>query len=156
MSKRHANPRLVKINRSYEVGEVAALLDIHKNTVRKWIKEGLALTDSRRPALILGATLRAFLQMKRTNNKRPCRPGELYCFRCRAPKKPAGNMADFQHETATVGNLTAICVDCETIMHKRICTAKLGQISTEIEVTFTEALKRIGESDQPPVNSDLK
>jgi hypothetical protein len=155
VSKRHPNPRLVKINHSYDVGEVAALLGIHKNTVRAWIKGGLAVTDKRRPALILGTTLRAFLQMKRTRNKRPCQPGELYCFRCRAPKKPAGNMADFQPETEAVGNLTALCADCETIMHKRIGTAKLGLISAQIEVTVTEALKRIGDSDNPIVNSDF-
>jgi len=65
-------------------------------------------------------------------------------------------MADFQPETETVGNLIALCVDCETVMHKRIGTAKLAQVSAQIDVTFREALKRIGESDQPPVNSDLK
>lgn len=155
MSKRHSNPRLAKINHSYEVGEIAALFGIHKNTVRSWIKGGLAVTDNRRPALILGSTLRTFLEMRRSRNKRPCQPDELYCFRCRAPKKPAGNMADFQPITERVGNLTALCVDCETIMHKRIGTAKLEQISVQIDITFTEALKRIGDSDRPTLNSDL-
>jgi len=155
VSKRHPNPKLAKINHSYEVGEIAVLLGVHKNTVRAWIKGGLAVVDNRRPALVLGSTLRTFLQMKRIKNKRPCLPGEFYCFRCRAPKKPAGNMADFQPETEAVGNLTALCEDCETIMHKRIGTAKLGLISAQIEVTVTEALKRIGDSDNPIVNSDF-
>ena len=146
---------LAKINHSYEVGEIAVLLGVHKNTVRAWIKGGLAVVDNRRPALVLGSTLRTFLQMKRTKNKRPCQPGEFYCFRCRAPKKPAGNVADFQPETEAVGNLIALCVDCETIMYKRIGTAKLGLISAQIEVTVTEALKRIGDSDNPIVNSDF-
>lgn len=139
MSKRHPNPRLVKVNRSYEVGEVATLLGVHKNTVRAWIKSGLSVVDTRRPKLILGVTLRSFLQEMRTKSKRPCRPGELYCFRCRAPRRPAGNMADFQPDTDAVGNLVALCCDCETVMNKRVGTAKLPQIAEQIEVTITEA-----------------
>ena len=139
MSKRHPNPRLIKINRSYEVGEVAAILGVHKNTVRAWIKSGLTVVDTRRPTLILGVTLRSFLQERRIKNKRPCRPGELYCFRCRAPRRPAGNMADFQPDTDAVGSLVALCCDCETIMNKRVGTANLPQIAAQIEVTITEA-----------------
>ena len=32
------NPRRVKLHRNYTVGEAAMLLDVHKNTVRSWLK----------------------------------------------------------------------------------------------------------------------
>ena len=90
MRKRRPNYRLVKIHRSYTVEEVARLLGMHKNTVRAWVKAGLPTCDGKRPTLILGSDLAAYLQARRTKNKRPCKPGEIYCVRCRAPKGPAG------------------------------------------------------------------
>jgi transposase len=45
MGKRHPNYRLVKIHRSYAVEEIAKLFGIHKNTVRCWVKDGLATID---------------------------------------------------------------------------------------------------------------
>jgi len=156
VSKRHPNPRLVKVNRSYEVGEAASLLGVHKNTVRAWIKSGLPVVDDRRPTLILGTVLRSFLQEKRIRNKQPCKAWELYCFSCRAPRRPAGNMADFQAVTDKVGSLIALCSECETVMYKRISTAKLSLVTPHIEVTIPKGLKRIGDSDNPNVDSDLR
>jgi hypothetical protein len=96
MRKRHSNHRRVKIHRSYTVEEVAQLFGAHKNTVRAWIKAGLPTCDRKRPTLILGRELASFLQARRVSKKQPCQPGELYCVRCRAPKFPAGDMAEYQ------------------------------------------------------------
>jgi hypothetical protein len=84
MSKRHPNPRLAKIHRNYTVDEIANLFGVHKNSVRNWVKGGLPTSDDRRPMLILGRDLVAFLHARRVKNKRPCQPGEIYCMRCRA------------------------------------------------------------------------
>ena len=157
MSKRHPNPNLVKLHRSYEVGEISQRFGVHKNTVRMWInKDGLPTVDKCRPLLVLGTELRAFLQAKRTKNKQTCALGELFCLRCRAPKKPAGNRADVIPITGMVGNLIAICPDCDAIINKRISMTKLPLISMQMVITFTQALKRIGDSTQPTVNSDFK
>ncbi|HSB98261.1 MAG TPA: helix-turn-helix domain-containing protein [Spongiibacteraceae bacterium] len=156
MPSRRPNPRLVKIHRSYTVEEVANLFGIHKNTVRAWIKRGLPTNDDRRPTLILGRELAAHLHANRTKNKRPCAPAELYCLRCRKPQRPAANMADFQPITEKAGNLIAICPVCHIIMNKRVSVANLEQISTQIDIAFKQALKHIGDSNQPTVNSDLK
>ena len=95
MKKRLHNPNLAKIHRNYSVDEIATLFGVHRNTVRAWVKRGLATSDDRRPMLILGRDLVAFLQAQRAKNKRTCQPGEIYCVRCRAPKAPAGAMADY-------------------------------------------------------------
>jgi hypothetical protein len=81
VGKRLPNPQLVKIHRSYTVEEVTRLLDVHKNTVRNWIKEGLPVIDDKRPTVILGRDLSPFLQARRIKNKQPCKPGEIYCLR---------------------------------------------------------------------------
>ncbi len=156
MRKRHPNYRLVKIHRSYTVEEIANLFGVHKNTVRAWLEAGLPTCDDKRPMLILGHDLAAFLQARRARNKQTCRPGEIYCVRCHAPKFPAGDMADYQPVTAKFGNLTAICPDCNSIMNRRVSMAKLGQVRGKMDITFPQALQRLSESNQPTVNSDLK
>jgi hypothetical protein len=103
MTKHRPNPRLVKLHRSYTVEEIADLYSIHKNTVREWVKVGLPALDDRRPMLILGRELGAFLQARRTKNKRTCQPGEMYCLRCRIPRMPAGDMADYLPDTENWG-----------------------------------------------------
>ena len=155
MSKRHPNPRLAKIHRNYTVEEVAVVFGVHRNTVREWVKRGLPTNDGRRPMLILGADLVAFLRARRVKNKRTCQPGELYCFGCRAPKAAAGDMADYQPLTATLGNLIAMCADCETIMYRRVSLAKLAQVRGKLDITLPQALPHIDESAEPCVNSDF-
>ncbi|MGB4910901.1 MAG: helix-turn-helix domain-containing protein [Candidatus Dechloromonas phosphoritropha] len=156
MKKRLHNPNLAKIHRNYSVDEIATLFGVHRNTVRAWVKRGLATSDDRRPMLILGRDLVAFLQAQRAKNKRTCQPGEIYCVRCRAPKAPAGAMADYEALTATQGNLIAICPDCETLIYRRVSLAKLAQVRGKLDITFPQALRHIDESLQPSVNSDFR
>jgi len=156
MPKRRPNYRLVKIHRSYTVEEAALLLGTHKNAVRAWVKAGLPICDSKRPILILGGELAAYLKARRAKNKRPCQPGEIFCVRCRTPKRPAGDMAEYQPITASLGNLLGICPDCEGMIYRRASMAKLDQIRGELDITFVEGKERVNGSDEPTVNRDLK
>ena len=113
---RHPNHRLVKTHRNYTVEEVASLFRVHRNTVREWVKRGLPTCDDRRPMLILGTDLAAFLRARRLKNRQTCSPGEIYCVRCRAPRAPAGNMAEYQPRTETLGTLIGICSRCDCLM----------------------------------------
>lgn len=155
MSKHHPNPRLAKIHRSYSVEEVAALFDVHKNTVREWVKNGLPTNDDKRPMLILGRDLVAYLAARRAKNKQVCQPGQIYCVRCRAPKFPALDMAEFRPVTDKVGNLIGICPGCNSIMNRRVSMAKLDHVRGKMDITFPHAPRHIVESNQPTVNSDL-
>lgn len=154
--RRHPNPRLIKINRSYLVEEIASLFGIHRNTVRQWIKQGLPTSDQKRPFLILGRELTAFVQARRRKNKHTCQPGEIYCVRCRAPKMPAGNMAEYVSVTETLGNLVGICPDCNSIMNRRVSLAKLDHSRGQLDITMPQAMRHISESTKPSVNSDLE
>ena len=146
MGRRQANYRRVKKHRTYTVEEVARLFPVHKNTVRIWIKAGLPTIDGKRPTMILGLEVIAFLKARRAKNKRTCKPGEIYCLRCRAPKCPAGDMAEYLPMNENVGNLRAICPDCESMMHRCVSKAKLGQVRGKMDITFPQALRRLGES----------
>jgi hypothetical protein len=156
MKKRHPNHRLVKIHRSYTVEEAAHLLGKHKNTVRGWVKAGLEISDDKRPMLILGHVLVAFLQARRVKNKQTCNPGEIYCVGCRSPKFPAADMADYEPVTEKIGNLIAICPDCHSIINRRVSLAKIEEVCGKMDITFPQAMRHIVESTKPTVNSDLR
>lgn len=150
------NPQRAKIHLTYDVAETARLCGVGRNTVRKWIKEGLPVCDDRRPLIVLGSDLRAYLQVKRTRNKCPCGPGRIYCVRCRGPKVPAGNMADYLPSTCTGGMLVAICPDCGSMIYRRASLSKLASVRGAMDIAVTQAHSRIGESNDPFVNSDFK
>ncbi len=156
MGKRHPNPRQIKIHRSYTVEEAASLLDVHKNTVREWIKRGLPTVDDRRPMLILGRDLFEFLQEKKTKSKRPCTASEIYCVKCRAPKIPAEGMVEYQPTTESLGNLFGICPDCESGMNRWTSLAKLKPMLKVLGVTLPEGLQHIVDSVEPSLNSDFR
>ena len=155
MAKR-VNPNLAKIHRNYTVEEVANLFSVHKNTVRLWLKDGLATNDDKRPMLILGSDLKSYLQSKRVSNKRQCKLFEMYCVRCRIPQLPAGNMVDYEPINYTSGRLVGLCPNCGCIINKFFSIAKLDQIKGKLDITLPKALKHINESVNPLLNSDFK
>lgn len=156
MPRRHPNYRLAKIHRSYSVQEGATLLGVHRNTVREWIRQGLPTTDRTRPLLILGRDLAAFLLARRVKNKRTCQAGEIYCVRCRHPRTPAGDMAEYQPVTEKTGNLVGICPACECMIYRRVSLVRLEQVRGKLEITMPKVSTRIDESAQPSVNSDFR
>jgi hypothetical protein len=151
---RRINPRRVKIHRNYTVEEAARLLDAHKNTVRSWLKGGLSSIDQQRPTLIHGRDLVAFLETRRKQLKRTCGPGEIYCVKCREPKEPVDQKAEYIPLTTTSGNLRGTCPTCGTTIHRRVNRLKLGTLGAHLAITFPQALRHIGESLTPSLNCD--
>jgi len=112
-TKKHFRRRypvnLIKLSCSYDPAEIAKLFGIHRNTVRHWLKSGLVPIDDRRPILISGAALKAFIAERQQARKQKCLPGEFFCFRCRAPRKPWGGMADFSTFNDKIAKAIAFC-----------------------------------------------
>lgn len=149
------NARRVKIHRNYTVDEAARLFNVHRNTIRNWIKSGLATIDERRPTLVLGLDLARFLQARRSRTRQRCGPGQLYCLRCRAPKHPADRQARYVPITPSSGNLRGRCPDCDGAMYRLVSLGKLTAIAGDLEVQGTQAQQRITDTSGPSLNSDL-
>jgi hypothetical protein len=143
MGYRHPNHRLAKIHRCYSVEDLARLFKVHKNTVRNWFKQGLDPIDDQRPILVRGQEVRRFLVERRMGAKRACGPGRIYCLPCRAPKVPAGEMADCVSTTNTTGTLCGICPDCGRMMYRRVNPQKIGAVRGDLDITMTQARSRI-------------
>lgn len=156
MGKRHPNPRLAKRLSLYTVEELARLFQLHKNTVRRWQKLGLKPIDDRRPALFRGVDVADFLQTRRKKAKRPCRPGEIYCLKCRAPKMPDGNMADLSVQGPSRGCLIGICPTCATMLYRRVNPSHIESIRGPLEINVRSAQTRIEDRDNPNLSSDFK
>ena len=156
MAVRRVNPRAVKLHRSYSVPELAACFGVHKNTVRNWQLAGLKPIDGCRPVLFQGTVVRDFHTARNASRKRHCPLGTLYCFRCREPRPPALGMVDFVSINDKSGNIRAICVMCETVMHRRASKAALAAILPGCDVQFVEALPRLRGSPPPPLNCELE
>jgi hypothetical protein len=149
------NPRRVKIHRSYTVDEVAQLFRVHKNTVRAWVKAGLQTIDERRLTLILGRVLACFLHERRQRTRQRCQPGQLYCIRCRAPKDPAGRVAEYVAITPISGNIRGRCGTCGTVMWRRVSLRNLTDVTGALDVAFPQAQRRIADSAVRSLSSDF-
>ncbi|MDF2971083.1 MAG: hypothetical protein K0R61_1533 [Microvirga sp.] len=156
MAHTRLNPRRAKLHRSYTVAETARLFGVHRNTVRAWLKQGLSTIDSNRPLLIRGEALRTFLEARRAAAKRPCPPGTLYCFKCRASRPPGPGAVDFLARRAGAGNLRAPCATCGTAMHRRARCSAIPAILPGLEVLIVEAPPRLEGTTVPSLNCDLE
>jgi hypothetical protein len=59
---------------------MARLFNVHKNTIRSWLKQGLAAIDGQRPTVTRGEEIRRFLTDRRTRTKQTCGPGRIFCL----------------------------------------------------------------------------
>ncbi len=133
---RHFPAHRLKRHRIYEVWEAAKVLNCDRQTVRRWIKdEGLDAETSKKPWLIEGGVLKAFLGARQAVRRQKLALHQLYCLGCRAPREPDAKIADYTQETASTGHLKAICPVCEAIMNKKVRRSDLETIRERIEVT---------------------
>ncbi|WP_074256803.1 helix-turn-helix domain-containing protein [Vannielia litorea] len=130
--------RRIRIRRTYSVPEVAALLDVHVHTVRRWLKDGLGAIDGRSPTLIHGAELRGFLDARAEGRKQKCGPDEMFCLSCRAPRLPilgSVYIADLNEKTV---RLAGVCCTCD----RKICRAGSASRLQEYTASFGPLQRR--------------
>jgi excisionase family DNA binding protein len=153
MAHRRFNPRIAKSHRTYTVEEVARAFCVHKNTVRRWVAEGMPVIDARRPMLIHGHDLAAFLIERQQKLKSRCGPGQIYCLACRAPKQPAGRAVECILDDSPTGNLCGACPDCNHRIHRRVSLVRLAEVRGPLDITFTRREARIEGLATPCDNS---
>lgn len=148
------NPRLAKLHRSFSVFELADLLGVHRNTVRQWIRGGLPVLDGAKPILIIGGEFQAWWAKRTKARKRPCEPGQMYCFKCREPKAPALGMVEYTPANPVTGNLKALCETCGTLMHRNTRQADIAARMPGLAVQITQAPSSIDARTHPSPNCD--
>ena len=148
------DPRRAKKHRCFSVTELAALVGVHKHTVRNWLTKGLPVIDGSKPTLIHGGEFQDWWGKQRKAAQRPCQPGQMYCFRCKAPKAPALGMVEYVATNAATGNLKALCETCETMMHRQTRLADISEKMPGMDVQITQASSSIGAPAHHSSNCD--
>ena len=130
------NRRHLKRHRAYTVHEIAELLRVHKNTVRGWSRP--PTTDDRRPALVLGSDLIAFLTARRASKRRRCGPGQFYCLRCRQPRRPINDKAEYRPFGRSFGNVGATCEACKGRVWRRVSWGRINSVLPGIQIQMKQ------------------
>jgi hypothetical protein len=147
------NVRLIRRDLSYSIQEIADLFSLHPNAVRRWVKAGLPTIDEERPKLIHGSDLIDFLNTRQRERKRRCAPGEMYCCRCRASRRPKEGRVVVDRIGARQLMVRGECELCGTRMNRGGSLERLREV--EREFTVTAAAPRLGETVEPAVMCEL-
>lgn len=150
---RRADWRRIRTHLSYTYEEAARALSVHRMTVRHWVKHcGLPVLAVRRPHLILGADLIAFLKARRTAQRRKCGPGEMYCLKCRSPRKPAAGLLEYRVYSPSRGAIVGICTDCETLMYRFVSAHRAASLAAEFNMQLEHHHESLSGSANPSLN----
>ena len=133
MARRNST-RGIKANKSYLVDELASVASVSPQTVRAWLKSGMASMDGERPTLIMGFQALDYLDARKKSTKRKMTLGQFYCFRCKAPQEALGGMADYIPTSHAGGRLKALCAVCECGCNRNISAKGLPEIRTVLDV----------------------
>lgn len=78
----------IRNRKAYYIREVSSLLGVNRKTIFRWLQEGLLLLDAtKKPRLIMGRALKAFIQAKRNAKKVKLQLDEFYCLSCKKAVK---------------------------------------------------------------------
>jgi excisionase family DNA binding protein len=144
---RRADWRRIRSHLSYTYEEAARVLSVHRMTVRHWVKHcGLPVLAEKRPHLIQGETLKTFLRDRRTSRKRKCGAGEMFCLKCRAPRRPVEGLLEHRTYSGTRGAIVGLCPDCGTLMHRFVSARRTAAVASDFHV-------QIGHRDESLVDS---
>ncbi|WP_161973858.1 helix-turn-helix domain-containing protein [Hwanghaeella grinnelliae] len=105
----------IRGNYTYSVGEVAELYGIADATVFRWIRdEGLKRLPGSKKYYIHSGDLRRFLERLNKRNKKPSSDGEIYCCKCRVPRRPSNNTIQAEDLPNGTIRVKAKCGVCGT------------------------------------------
>ena len=153
--KRTYNVRLIRATWPYTVQEIAALFNVHKGAVLRWIKEGLHADKTSGEYLIRGDRLAQFLSARQQKKKRTCAVNEFFCFKCRAPRTAHLDIADIEILTSSRFCVRSLCSVCSTPVNKMQGIKNLQKIKDSLNIQQL-AGQHIIECNEPSVNSDLE
>lgn len=157
MTKRRGRPdlRRVRGQTTYTAQEAAALIGVAIGTIRTWLRDGLPALDDGRPTLIFGADLKSWLSERQAARKCKCGPDEMYCLRCRAPRKPVSGTVNIIPRNQKTVRVSGRCVQCEAKMNRGGSVAKLHEIIDAFGITTMCQESLVG-SDTPLLKRNLE
>jgi hypothetical protein len=154
MANRRISSRHIRGLLTYSVAEAARVTGAHRNTIHHWLRSGLTTIDSRKPILIRGAALKAFIDGRRARRRQPCGPGRIYCLKCREPKRPAFDEVEYEADNGNLGRLIGLCPDCGRIILRRTSALRVRDAAGDLGVRFRQGVERLYEAEHACLNCE--
>ncbi len=95
-----------------------ALYSVNANTVSNWVGDGLAPSDGQKPYLFQGAEIQRFHRDRRARTATKLRPGQFYCFTCKAHVFPDIETVTDIAPSNGKHMFAARCPDCSSPVRK--------------------------------------
>jgi len=143
--------RRVRKHRIYTTDETARLLGVCKESVRRWMAQGLPVIRDAKPFLIRGADLIAFLRKRRTPKVR-CGMGEAYCVACRKASRPMPGSWSIEFNARGRPFLKGYCNDCGTGMRRALKSSAIGATEATLQESLLHAEGHLPTSGKPRLN----
>ena len=137
MAKR-VSTRRIKKHRLYTYVEAGVDLSVTPLTVRSWRSSGLQVMTANTPHYILGAELIRYVEGKQAKRSVKMALDQMYCFKCKAPRKPLWAMVDYIPANDTRGRLTGLCEACEGGLQRFVGTADLGKFDGIYDIAIKD------------------
>lgn len=153
--RRTYNTRLIKHNHTYRYHEIADLFGLHSNVIPRWIKNGLCRIDDKKPYLVHGSDLAAYLQSRQKSRKKRCAEDEAFCCKCRLPRRMWENIVDLEIKNQKTLVISGLCIACDTPMKKIGSISKMAIYEKIFKIQTLEGFS-ILDSDHPSVKCDLE
>ena len=134
MGKR-VSTRKIKKHRLYGYDEAGDALGVTLHTVRAWRASGLEVMAATTPHYILGAELIRYIEDKQAKRSIKMALDQMYCLKCKAPRRPLWGMVDYLPSSHTRGRLTGLCEDCEGGLQRFVGVGDLGKFGQIYEIT---------------------
>ena len=156
LAKRIRKPdlRCIRASACYTAPEVADLLGVAVGTVRSWMRNGLPCLMDTRPFLIPGDKLKAWLKDRRKRRRQECQPDEIFCFGCRAPRRPQPGTVTIVLRNAKTTITKGRCPVCGSTMNRGGSVARLDDTKRAFGV-HTIGQEHLAVSIEPIVNRNF-
>ena len=155
MANRRHSARRIKRLRTYDVRELAQVLDAAPNTIRLWHKTGgLEAVPDIRPAIFRGDVVIAFLAKRKASKRQPSGPGRIHCFKCREPKTPAFGEVEYRPISHKRGMLFGLCPDCTALIYRSASIGTLATATVGLAVSMPKQESSLNGMPEPFCNDD--
>ena len=137
--KKKFNYNSIYGNRSYSINDINILIDIHSQTIRKWIKkEGLESFKNGNTILIYGSVMKMFLEERYRIQKQKGKLKDftdLLCFKCKYRGKPQDSIIEqIIYKPNRVIEVIGICPKCQDKCRRTYQESALSKIKDSFQI----------------------
>jgi hypothetical protein len=87
----------------------------------------------------MGFALKKFIANRAAKSRQSLKEDEVFCMRCKAPRKPFGMMADYVPINLVRGRLETLCECCEGRCVRLVSASAIARLSEKMDIAMNGA-----------------